>query len=71
MSEGHVIIPRFNFFFSLFHQLLNFYEKVKDNLGTAQRSFKQAIEKTQANVYWMKHHYPKLESWLKHNAMSR
>ena len=60
-----------NFFFSLFHQLLNFYEKVKDNLGTAQRSFKQAIEKTQTNVYWMKHHYPKLESWLKDNAMSR
>ncbi len=34
-------------------------------MGTAQRSFKQAIEQTKANVQWMQNHYQDIEKWLK------
>ncbi len=37
-------------------------------MGTAQRSFKQAIEQTQANVQWMQKHYQDIEKWLKERA---
>ncbi|XP_054161981.1 aminopeptidase N-like [Oppia nitens] len=50
-------------------QLQEFYNSVKDNVGTAQRSFLQAIEQTKANVHWMQSHYQQIDNWLiKHNT---
>ncbi|CAG2115119.1 unnamed protein product [Medioppia subpectinata] len=45
-------------------QLQEFYNSVKDNVGTAQRSFMQAIEQTKANVHWMQSHYHEIDIWL-------
>ncbi|XP_013790479.2 aminopeptidase N-like [Limulus polyphemus] len=45
-------------------QLVKFYENHKDKLGTAHRSFKQAIEKARANVHWMNKNFEIIASWL-------
>ena len=45
----------------------DFYDRVKDNIGNAQRAFKQAIEETEANVKWMKKHYKTIEKWIQEN----
>ncbi|XP_053202337.1 aminopeptidase N-like [Panonychus citri] len=46
------------------NQFKSFYDKVRDDLGSAQRSFKQAIEKAEANVNWMNLNYREIEDWL-------
>ncbi|CAG2168745.1 unnamed protein product, partial [Oppiella nova] len=45
-------------------QLQEFYNTVKTNVGTAQRSFMQAMEQTTANVHWMQSHYHEIDNWL-------
>ncbi|KAG8230287.1 hypothetical protein J437_LFUL010190 [Ladona fulva] len=39
-------------------------------LGTATRAVDQAIEKTEANVEWMKTHYNTIIEWLSHNSLN-
>ncbi|KAI1280558.1 Aminopeptidase N [Halotydeus destructor] len=49
-------------------ELKKFYETVKHNVGTAQRSFLQAIEKAEANADWTNNYYARIESWLTENG---
>ncbi|GBM41512.1 hypothetical protein AVEN_17474-1 [Araneus ventricosus] len=41
-----------------------FYEKHKNNLGTAKRAFEQTIENAEANVRWMDTNYAHIVQWL-------
>ncbi|CAL1295996.1 unnamed protein product [Larinioides sclopetarius] len=45
-------------------QLKQFYEKHKNNLGTAKRAFEQSIENAEANVRWMDTNYAHIVQWL-------
>ncbi|KAK3108903.1 hypothetical protein FSP39_018341 [Pinctada imbricata] len=40
------------------------------DLGSGQRAFQQAIEKTESNIKWMKNNYPIVKEWLDNNTMS-
>lgn len=45
-------------------QLKTFYEDHKNDLGTANRAFKQSLETTQANVLWMTKNFDTIKNWL-------
>ncbi|GAB6029465.1 hypothetical protein CHUAL_005219 [Chamberlinius hualienensis] len=46
-------------------ELKEFINEHKSELGTATRSFVQAVEETEANVKWMDHSYDKVASWFR------
>ncbi|XP_042893880.1 aminopeptidase N-like, partial [Penaeus japonicus] len=45
-------------------QLEAFYEANMDNLATAARAFKQAMESTTNNIAWMENNYEAIVTWL-------
>ena len=45
-------------------QIERFANENEATLSTAQREVKQAIEKTRANVNWMKKNYEGIRVWL-------
>ncbi|XP_013400083.2 putative aminopeptidase-2 [Lingula anatina] len=47
---------------------LNEFISSRDNLGSGQRAFEQAVEKTQANIKWMQANEKKLGEWLAANV---
>lgn len=51
-----------------FDQLKDFVSG-KDDLGSGQRAFDQALEKTQSNIRWMDKNVPIIEAWLKEKNM--
>ncbi|RWS19427.1 aminopeptidase N-like protein, partial [Leptotrombidium deliense] len=53
----------FNTKFEL-QQLRQFYSEKKGNLGSAERSFKQSVENTEANVEWMQRNYGEIQTWI-------
>ncbi|XP_015790545.1 aminopeptidase N [Tetranychus urticae] len=52
------------------NQFKSFYESVKDDLTSAQRAFKQALEKAEANVAWMNLNYQEIENWINQQKTS-
>lgn len=51
-------------------QLREFHRK-HSNLGSGTRAFEQALEKTQANIKWMKRYYSIIEKWLDDNLQDK
>lgn len=45
-------------------QLINFYESIKNDVGTGKRSFQIAIEEVESNVLWRNRNYKILEDWI-------
>jgi len=45
-------------------EIERFAKENEETLSTAQREVKQAIEKTRANVNWMKKNYEPIRLWL-------
>ena len=51
-------------------QLREIHRKHSD-LGSGTRAFEQALEKTQANIKWMKRYYSIIEKWLDDNLQDK
>ncbi|XP_013408526.1 uncharacterized protein LOC106172388 isoform X2 [Lingula anatina] len=62
------VTTHFNTQFEL--EKLNEFISSRDNLGSGQRAFEQAVEKTQANIKWMEANEQKLGDWLAANVDS-
>lgn len=43
------------------------FQRSHTNLGSGTRAFEQALEKTQANIKWMKRYYDIIDKWLSDN----
>ncbi|KAK3769904.1 hypothetical protein RRG08_048116 [Elysia crispata] len=57
------ISARFNTEFD-YQELEQFRNSKADNLGTGERAFKQALEKTRTNIRWMDDNYRPVVEWL-------
>lgn len=53
------------------NQLINFYESIKQDVGTGKRSFQIAIEEVESNVAWRNRNYKILEDWLEEQRSAR
>lgn len=54
----------------MFEQLRDFLEE-NPNMGTGNRAFKQAIEKTETNIEWMKQNRDTVANWLENVGKHR
>ena len=45
-------------------QMLEFHRSLREQVGSAERAFQQAIESIQANVRWMNQFYPQVQQFL-------
>ncbi|KAG8235176.1 hypothetical protein J437_LFUL015482 [Ladona fulva] len=45
-------------------QLRQFWNDHQGKLGSMKRSFKQAIDKVQANIKWMERSYEDIKTWI-------
>lgn len=57
------VTARFNTEFD-YEELKQFRDSKVDNLGTGERAFKQALEKTRTNIRWMGDNYQLVVDWL-------
>lgn len=57
---------RFNTPFEL-RQMQEFQRMNRGSLGTAKRAVEQSLEKTEANIRWMKHNFQAILQWLRKN----
>ena len=46
------------------NELQKFYEEKLSQLGSGKRSTESAVQKTHANIEWMKKHYDEIVNWL-------
>lgn len=53
------------------NQLQDFYETIKNDMGTGKRSFQIAIEEVESNVNWRNKNHKILEDWLLKEKQSR
>ena len=65
-SFKNVLFPN-----DLFFQIIKFQEARKDELSSAAREVKQAVEKGELNIRWMGKNYRDVFDWLKQQNAKR